>query len=401
MDHGSTALMSAAPTRPRLPGAARPLRVCYLIDELARAGTESQLLALIEHLDRSRVEPLLCLLKGGSAVSRALEPRCCPVIRLGVESLYRPSALVQALWLARLLRRQQIDVLQVYFPDSTRFGVPVARLAGVPCVVRTRNNLGYSATRGQRWLGRLYNRLVDATIANCAACRAAVLDVEGPSPDTVVVLENGVDLARFDRAAHGRCDTAAPLVRVGMTANLRPVKRPELLVQAAAIIHRSRPDARFQIAGEGELRPRLQGLIDEHGLTDCFQLLGSSADVPAFLAEQDVAVLCSQSEGQSNALLEYMAAGRAIVATAVGGNVELIEPDVHGLLVPPDDAAALAGAILELLNDPSRAARLGNAARRRVEERYSLEARARRFEDFYESLRAQRQRRRVQPCSGS
>src|SRR5207244_3660743 len=130
-----------------------------------------------------------------------------------------------------------------------------------------------------------------------------------------------VDLSRFVSIPI-KSERTGPR-RVGMVANLRSVKNPELFVRAAADVSRAHPEATFRIAGEGELRPRLEGLIKELGLEDRFALPGSVADVPAFLAHLDVAVLCSRSEGMSNALLEYMAAGRAIVATAVGGNAEL------------------------------------------------------------------------------
>src|SRR5262249_53232775 len=123
------------------PALARPVRVCFLIDELAAAGTETQLLALIRRLDRCRLLPYLCLLRGVSVASRALEPDDCPVLRLGAGSLRSPANLVRAWRFARFLRRERIDVLQVYFPDSTYFGVLVGRLAGVPAVVRTRNNV--------------------------------------------------------------------------------------------------------------------------------------------------------------------------------------------------------------------------------------------------------------------
>ena len=111
---------------------ARPVRVCFLIDELAAAGTETQLLALLRRLDRSRVRPYLVLLRGDSAASRALEPDDCPVLRLGVGPLHSPATLARAWRLARFLRRERIDVLQAYFPDSSYFGLPAAYLAGVP-----------------------------------------------------------------------------------------------------------------------------------------------------------------------------------------------------------------------------------------------------------------------------
>src|SRR5262249_27668626 len=189
-------------------------------------------------------------------------------------------------------------------PDSTLLGVPVARLAGVPYIVRTRNNLGYSLTRTRRHLGRFFNRFVDATVANCAACRDAVLAQERPASDSVLVLENGVDLTRFTAAARAAAASGAGQVRrVGMVANLRPVKEPEVFVRAARVVSAAHPDVTFRVAGEGELRPALEKQIAELGLRERCRLVGALTDVPAFLSGLDVAVLCSRSEGQSNALL--------------------------------------------------------------------------------------------------
>jgi len=117
---------------------------------------------------------------------------------------------------------------------------------------------------------------------------------------------------------------------------------------------------------------------------------GSLADVPAFLADLDVAVLCSNSEGMSNAILEYMAAVRPIVATAVGGNMQLIEDSQDGLLVPPGNPHQLAQAIGRLLDDSPLADRLAEAARRKAEAQYSRQAMVRRFEGFYTDLMAGR-----------
>jgi glycosyltransferase involved in cell wall biosynthesis len=115
-------------------------------------------------------------------------------------------------------------------------------------------------------------------------------------------------------------------------------------------------------------------------------LPGACDDIPAYLGGLHIAVLSSRAEGMSNALLEYMAAGRAIVATIVGATPELIEHEVHGLLVPPGDPAALGGAIDRLLRDALLRERLGQAARRRAVERFGRQAMVRRFEDFYERL---------------
>jgi glycosyltransferase involved in cell wall biosynthesis len=365
----------------------RPLRVCFLIDRLSTAGTESQLLSLIRHLDRRRVSPFLCLLRGDDPESAALEPDSCPVLRLGVRSLHHPGTLIKALRFASFLRRQGIDLMQVYFPDSTNFGVTVARMAGVRQVIRTRFNLGYWMTSLDRWLGRMHSLLVDVTVTNCDACRDAVIEDEWAPPDSVFVVENGVELGPFLNVAPPRFTANGPRPRrIGLVANLRPIKDPQLFVQAAGLLVARHPDLEFRVAGEGELRPRLERLIAEHRLQNRFQLLGRVSDIPAFLGDVDFAVLCSRSEGCSNALLEYMAAGRAIVATAVGGTLQLIEHGVHGLLVPSGDAEQLASALARLLDEPPLAEELAAAARARVANRYDAGRRARRYEALYEEL---------------
>jgi glycosyltransferase involved in cell wall biosynthesis len=374
--------------RPQRPAVAlrRPLRVCYLIDELATAGTETQLLALIRRIDRRKVRPYLCLLRGDSPLSRALEPEDVPVMRLGIGSLLSPRATVRAMRFMRFLRRERIDLVQAYFPDSTYFGIPLAWLAGVPHRVRTRNNSGHATTPLHRWLGRRANWFTTCSLTNCGAAKESLLRDEGPHPETVHVLENGVDLERFERVSVFLASRPISSPRIGIVANLRPVKGLDVLLRAAAVLAQRGHSLTLEIAGEGSERESLQRHIDAAGLTTRVTLRGACDDVPDFLSRLDVAVLCSRAEGLPNAVLEYMAAGRPIVATHVGAVPELIHDGVHGLLVPPGDAQALAEALERLLTDQALAESCAAAARKRVAERYSRDAMIRRFEDFYDGL---------------
>jgi glycosyltransferase involved in cell wall biosynthesis len=363
----------------------RPVRVCFLIDELNIAGTESQLLALVHNLDRARVQPYLALLRPPAEECGALEPPDCPVVRLGVRALRRPRSLLQSWRFSRFLRRQRIDVLMLYMPDSTYFGAVAGRLARVPHILRVRNNLNHWMRRTDRWLGRLYNRLVTGTVVNCDAARRAVLRDERPAAGTITVLENGVDLERFLAIPEWQYCPGRPL-RVGVVANLRRVKGLDVFVEAAAQLAGVLADVTFHMAGEGEQRAALQQQIDGLGLRQRVELCGKVADIPGFLGELDVAVLASRSEGMSNAVLEYMAAARPIVATAVGATPQLITHGRHGLLVPADDPQALAGAITQMLGDRHLAARLAATARRRVRRHYGRQAMVQRFEQFFGSL---------------
>lgn len=362
--------------------ATRPVRVCFLIDRLSRAGTESQLLALIRELDRRVVEPSLVLLDGTDAESRALEPADCPVVRLGVKSLLSRGAVRAARNLAAVWRGRRPDVVQVYFLDAAYFGVPVARWCGVPKVVRVRNNLGYWLTRKHRVLNRLVGRIADVTVTNTDAGRDALVAAEGLRPDRVAVLENGVDVERFAGNGSGR---RGATVRVGCVANLRAVKNIDGFLRAAKLVRDRFPSAAFAVAGDGPDRAALESLRDSLGLGEHFVFRGSEPDVPAFLRSLDIAVLPSHSEGMSNAVLEYLAAGKAVVATDVGANAKLLGGGC-GILVPPGDPVALADAIAGLVADPAAVARFGAAGRARVEAEYSRRAMVRRFERFYAGL---------------
>ena len=366
--------------------APRPVRVCFLIDELASAGTETQLLALIRHLKRDRVLPYLCLLRGDNPRSQALEPETCPVLRLQVRSLRNPRTLIQAGRFIRFLRRERIDVVQAYFPDSSYFGIPAAWLAGVKHRLRTRNNVGHWITPLHRQLGRVLNLFTTATLVNCKAAREAFLQSERCSPESVCVLENGVDLERFRNIPPIDASRVPVSLQVGCVSNLRPVKGLDVFVQAATLVRKHHPQTIFTVAGEGELREALQLQAKANGLADCFLLPGCVSNVPHFLARLDVAVLCSHAEGMSNALLEYMAAGRPIVATKVGAAADVIEDGKNGLLVPAGNSCRLAEAIQCLLSDRPLAARLAASAREQAFRRFSRASMVQRFEEYYACL---------------
>jgi L-malate glycosyltransferase len=378
---------SESPVAPTEVPLERPLRVCFMIDNLRVAGVESQLLLLLNRLDRSRIQPCLCILNGASEASRSLEPGDCPVLRLEVKALHHPSSLPRSLRLARFLRRERIDVLQTFFADSTYLGVLAGKLARVPCIVRSRLDIGFWVRPIDRLLGRICSRLVDATVANCEAARQSVIADERARPDSVVIIPNGVDLSRFQPVAAIRAAkraTAGPVV--GAVANLKPWKNIDVLVRAAAKLAETHPTMVFRVAGAGECRAELEQLIGSLGLQDRFKLLGTVTDIPAFLADLDIAVLCSQTEGAPNAIMEYMVAGLPIVATAVGGNAEMIDAELSGLLVPAGDVERLAAAIDRLVRDKSLAARLAENAKDKAIREYGVEAYVSRYVRLYAGL---------------
>jgi len=319
------------------------VRICFVIDRLLRGGTELHLLRVIESLNREVFDPHLCLLDGFDEQTIELMPKDCPVLRLGVRRLLSLKGMRQAFHFWRFLRLKHIDIVQTYFPDSTRFAAPVAKAAGVKVVFGSRRNIGHWMTSRDVSIARFYNRFfIDKIVANSKAARQSVIDQEGINPDRVVVIPNGIDLNRFKDIPRWQSKPAGVTRKVGMVGNLREVKGPDLFIRAANLVLQVHPNTQFEIAGGGDPAP-YQQLIDELGVTENVKLIGPVTNVPAFLATLDVAVLPSRAEGLSNALMEYMAAGLPIVATDVGGNRELIRSGENGMLVNVTESGLACG----------------------------------------------------------
>jgi len=363
---------------------ARPVRVSFFLDTLSRAGTETQLLALLAHLDRRRVEPTLVLLQGDQPASQALEPRDLPCLRLGLKALLSretPRALGR---LRQFWQQHPPDLLQCYFLDSSYLGIPWARCCGVPRVVRVRNNLGYWQTWRHRLLDRLLSLAVDRTLTNSQAGLRA-LQESGIPARRVVVLENGVDCERFTTVP--TLHSFPAVARIGTVANLRTVKNLDGLLRACAQLYQTGIPFTLTIFGTGPEAHNLRVLQAELGLPESIvRWPGATDDVPAALAQMDLFVLPSHSEGMSNALLEAMAAGRVILATDVGANRDLLDAGAYGALVPPGDDAALAAGLATILRNPAPAIPRAHAARAAVIQRFSRAAMAERFMQFFESL---------------
>jgi glycosyltransferase involved in cell wall biosynthesis len=222
-------------------------------------------------------------------------------------------------------------------------------------------------------LNYIAERFTDFTVVVSEKNAEIAVAHEGVAPANLKVIPNGI---RVDRFASPRHSTGR---RIGTVGRLVPEKNYPLLLRATAAIR----DADLVFVGDGPLRGQLQ---KQAGTRASF--LGQRADVPDLLAGFDVFVLPSNTEGMSIALLEAMAAGCPIVVTAVGGNVELIRHMQTGLVVPPNDEAALRTAIERLLTDPVLAARLGTAARAVAEKHHSVKAMTERYEELWRRLAA-------------
>jgi glycosyltransferase involved in cell wall biosynthesis len=239
-------------------------------------------------------------------------------------------------------------------------------------------------------MSRWKYRQVDCFICASEAIRRMLVADGVPAAKTVTVHE-GIDLGRVDAAPPANVHEElwlphqAPLV--GNVAALAPHKGQRHLVEAAALVLRQVPDARFVICGEGELRPALERQIKDHRLEKHVLLLGFRPDVLSLHKAFEIFAMSSVSEGLGTSLLDAMASGKPIVATSVGGIPEVVVDGVTGLLVPPRDHHAMAAAIVRLLKDAALRDRMGAAARALVRKKFSAERMVQETLRVYERLR--------------
>jgi len=353
--------------------------VAVFLTRFEPGGTERQMTELIRRLDPERFTVhVACFEKAGAWLPRVAE-RAASIAEFPIRGFARPATLRAMLSFARWCRQQRIAVLQTCDLYANVFGLPGAALAGVPVRIGSRRELNPDKTRGQIQLQRHAYRCATKVVANSGAARA-MLEREGLDAARIAVIPNGVEAAAFTAPAHAR---SGPVRTVITVANLRPEKSHETLIAAAHRLAGEFPEVRFQVVGDGPRRAELEALVRAKGLEGTVVFLGHREDVSRLLGEADVCVLPSRSEAFPNGAIEAMAAGLPVIASAVGGLLDLVEPGGTGLLVPPDDPDALAGALRRLFTDRALAARFGEAARTQVRQRYSFERMVASFAELY------------------
>jgi len=374
--------------------------VLFVIDKLIVGGAQVHLLDVVSSLDTARFRPQVCCLGESGAVGREMQARGVPVKALGLEKIYDRKARSALRPLARWIREQQVDLVHTYLPSSNVYGALATRLAGVSRIVTSRRDMGFSRSWRMAVLEQsLVNPIARRVVTVCDAVGRVARRDWFLNGNKVLSIHNGIDLANVDavelRPAHAvkaSFDLLAAGRVVTIVANFTPVKAHDLFLRAAAEVRRTAPETRFVLVGDGPLRARLEPRVAELGLDGHVVFAGRRPrpEVLELLSVTDVGVLCSETEGMSNALLEFMAMGAPVVATRVGGNPEIVEHESTGLLVPPRDPGALAAGMLELLEDPDRAARMGAAGRRRVEEKFTTAKMVHKLERLYDEVLAAR-----------
>jgi len=367
----------------------RRIRVMFVIDSVNQAaGTEKQLLATIRGLDPRRFEITLACIEDGEPL-RQLVPHALPLV-FPFHRVFSLRGWTQIRRLRREINRLQIDIVHAFMIRAAILGVMAARGSVCKTVLTSRRNVGHWYTPLYVRVFRFLNRRTTRIVANSESAKRAAMEIESAPESKIDVLYNGVDSSWFSVAPNlsvlDRMGIARESRVVGIVANYRPVKDLEMFLAAAALIAAHEPRAVFLLVGQGPLRAQLGEAAQRLGIASKVFFTDGNESVPGCLPLMEVACLSSRNESFSNAILEYMAAGLPVVATDVGGNREAIVEGVTGFLTPPKDSAAFAKAVISLLDNRSLRDQMGQSARERCRERFSMEACVHRLEKYYESL---------------
>ena len=390
-----------AASAPQAPAAAAaqattPLpHVLFLIDRFVgpHSGAESALVKMIRLLPREKFRCSLVIFGVNPALNLS-EIFSCTVYCFNLRRTYDWNAMKTAWELSSLIRRENVSIVHSFFETSDLWGGTIAKLSGVPILVSSRRDMGIQREKKHDSAYKFMRRFTDLVLPVSNQVRDFCIERDGLDPKKVVTLYNGVEIQRFDnnggnetvRYAFGLENSSHIISAI---ANIRPVKGLDVMIRAAAIVCRKFPRAYFVIVGmphRAVFLRELKALARELGIAENIRFLGGHDEIERFLKISNVFCLPSRSEGFSNSLIEAMGCGLPCVATDVGGNREALEEGVSGYLVANEDSQSMGERIVNLLENPEPAHRMGAAGRRKVEQMFTAEAMMSTLIGHYQSL---------------
>jgi glycosyltransferase involved in cell wall biosynthesis len=356
-----------------------PARLVFLLQDLKFGGTQRQVLELARLLDPARFQVEIWLLAAGDDLAPLARDWGLPLIRLSRQEQVGPRALLN-LW--HHLRRADIDLLMPFTVVPNIWGRVLGRLARVPLIIGNCRGGGAPRRQHERWLWPLTHHLIcnSATLQRVLTRRCGV-------PETrVTTILNGVDTDYFRPAP--KAPQPYPAVAL-CVARMAPDKDHDTLIRAFGLTVGEHPEAELWLVGEGFLLPKVRRLAQATLPPGSFRFIPPQADLRPLFRQAGLLVLSSRTEAMPNVVLEAMAAGLPVAATAVGGVPEMVTPARTGWLAPPGDAPALAAVISRLLENPEKCRAWGRAGRERALKDFSLKTMTGRYEAVLDRLLAQ------------
>ncbi|MGE0267439.1 MAG: glycosyltransferase family 4 protein [Candidatus Omnitrophota bacterium] len=358
-------------------------RIVYIVDNLKTGGAQTQLSRLVEGLSGKDFEiSVICL--GDSNPKLVDQIGKSRVTFFPMKCIWTIGFWMNFNRMVRLLKKLKPDVVHAYLNTSNVFGAWAAKKTNVPYIVTSRRDMGHFRSGRIAAMEKWSNRFCHKVVCVSTAVKDKTIKEEHLPEEKAVVLYGGVDTELFKKQPSE--DNAAPLT-VGMVATMdRPMKGHFDFLKAAKILADRGKKVRFVLVGDGGLRPGLEEFVRTAKIEKVVQFKGPSNNVQQELGEMDIFVLPSHSEGFSNAVLEAMSMEVPVLANALEGNLEIIDDRSSGMLVDPRDVRQMADRIAEYVDRRSELKLMGQKARKKILENFTIGHMVNRYETFYRQL---------------
>ena len=362
----------------------------FVINGLGIGGAERNLVEFLKNYDSDKYNPIVCSVGQGGAFKKDLDALGIPVFVFPKKHKFDISQVFKA---SKLMKANKVAVVVTILFYADIIGSLAATLARVPvCICWSAGTVGKDSKNDgirHRYSYKLIRHMVKKVISVSNKSGEFLVKHRSVPPKKLTVIHYGVDLKNFIRLEYPQkklqeIGLTSDHILLGEIARLNRQKGHVYLVEAAKGVVKIFPKVKFLLIGEGPLREKLQEMVDENGLTDHFLFLGLRTDVKELLNLLDIMLLPSLWEGLPNVVLEAMACGKPIIASAVDGTPEAVVDDVTGILIPPKDPRALEKAIITLLNDRDKLKKMGENARKRAEESFSIQRQIENFNNLFD-----------------
>ena len=370
------------------------MKITFIVDHLFSdtAGTENQVMKLVRGLADRRHDIELITLRSSPWLLAQRDALPCELTIFELGNVAKIGFWSGLLALSRHLRARQPDLVHTFFPAANIFGVLAARRAGVPAIVSSRRDYGHWMTPRYLRATRFANRYVTGVITNSQQVKELTRRVEAVPESQIAVIANGVDVEAMRRgspdiALKARLGIPADAIVLGLVANFRPIKRHDTLLEALAKLLPENPKIHVLFVGgdnkDEPARDHVSSYASSLGVQEHVHCHRADGNIADFLSFIDIGLNCSESEGLSNAIVEYMCAGVPCVISDGGGNRDLVNDGENGLMYPVGDHLKLAAAVQRMLADDALRQRCSDVALAMVQQRMDLGVVLTQFENAY------------------
>jgi glycosyltransferase involved in cell wall biosynthesis len=359
------------------------INILFIINNLLFGGTEKQLMELINNIDRKKFRPFLCTLRSSPEIYNDLN---ITKIQLNIKSLINPNIFYEISRIINFTKKNKIHVVQTFFQDPVVVGTVLKLLLKIKLFGAFRD-LGFWRTPLVSLKMRLCYPFFDGFIANSFAVQKYYVEYDKIPDEKIHVIYNGFRNQKYKKLETTIFDNSKNQNIVGLVATLdRPVKRLQDFISVAPFVLSVLPNTKFVVIGDGYLKDELVRQSKKLGVEESIIFFGSVKNPQSHISLFDIGVITSESEGLSNSIIEYMAAGIPVVATKTGGNPEIINDGLNGYLVPVGNITEMANRIIEILRNPEAAMKMGSNNRNKIKNEFSIQKFIRNHENYYLSF---------------